>query len=67
MSPSMGSSSMEVFLIVMAILVLMLLMGGLYLLRDRAQLRGDAGSSSFLARILLAENEALTRLDLERK
>lgn len=50
MTPSMGSSSMEVFLIVMAVLVLMLLMGGLYLLRDRANLRGDPTSSSFLAR-----------------
>lgn len=46
----MGSSSMEVFLIVMAVLVLMLLMGGLYLLRDRANLRVDPTSSSFLAR-----------------
>lgn len=58
---------MEVFLIVMAILVLLLLLGGLYLIRDRANLVGDPTSSSFLARILLAEGEVQTRLDLERE
>ncbi|GLE05585.1 hypothetical protein PINS_up014617 [Pythium insidiosum] len=60
-------ASMEMFLALMAVLMVLLLVGGLYLLKDRASMRSQHMSRSFLARILLHESEAMTRLDLERK
>ncbi|TMW64992.1 hypothetical protein Poli38472_009159 [Pythium oligandrum] len=61
-----AGASMEIFLALMAVVMLLLLVGGLYLLKERSSGSTDALSRSFLARILLTENETITRLDLER-
>lgn len=44
------NTSMQIFLVLMAVVMLLLLLGGLYLLKDRTQLAGDHMSRSFLAR-----------------
>ncbi|RLN20983.1 hypothetical protein BBJ28_00008049 [Nothophytophthora sp. Chile5] len=59
-----GDGSMEILLSVVALLLLLVFAGGLWFLRARSHLRHT--SRSFLARMLLQENEAITRLDLER-
>lgn len=45
-----GGASMEIFLALLALVMLLLLVGGLYLLRDRARGSSDQMSRSFLAR-----------------
>lgn len=60
-------ASMELFLSLVAVAILMLLVGGLYLMKERSQRPREHMSRSFLARILLNEVAApVTRLDLER-
>lgn len=45
-----GGASLELFLALLALVLLLLLLGGLYLLRDRAHGTTDHVSRSFLAR-----------------
>lgn len=45
-----AGASMEIFLALLALVMLLLLIGGLYLLRDRARGSSDQMSRSFLAR-----------------
>lgn len=55
---------MSVLLPMVSLMLLLVFAGGLWFLRTRNQLRG--ASQSFLARMLLQEQETITRLDLER-
>ncbi|DBA04905.1 TPA: hypothetical protein N0F65_006907 [Lagenidium giganteum] len=57
---------MEIFLALMALVVLFLMVGGLYLLKDQSRAQSEQLTRTYLSRVLLAENEAITRLDLER-
>lgn len=50
MADDFGGASMEIFLALLALVMLLLLIGGLYLLRDRARGSSDQMSRSFLAR-----------------
>lgn len=49
-----GGASLEIFLALLALVMLLLLLGGLYLLRDRARGTSDHMSRSFLARCVRA-------------
>lgn len=59
-----SDGSMSILLPLVAMMLLMVFAGGLWFLRARNELRG--ASQSFLARMLLQNEEAITRLDLER-
>ncbi|RMX62815.1 hypothetical protein KXD40_004666 [Peronospora effusa] len=59
-----SDESMSVLLPMVSLMLLLVFAGGLWFLRTRNQLRG--ASQSFLARMLLQEQETITRLDLER-
>ncbi|KAG6604599.1 putative HECT E3 ubiquitin ligase [Phytophthora cinnamomi] len=59
-----SDDSMSVLLPMVSLMLLLVFAGGLWFLRTRNQLRG--ASQSFLARMLLQEQETITRLDLER-
>ncbi|KAI9911855.1 hypothetical protein PsorP6_009678 [Peronosclerospora sorghi] len=59
-----SNDSMSVLLPMVSLMLLLLFAGGLWFLRARNQFR-DA-SQSFLARMLLQDQETTTRLDLER-
>ncbi|CAI5720354.1 unnamed protein product [Hyaloperonospora brassicae] len=59
-----SDGSMHVLLPMVSLMLLLVFAGGLWFLRTRNQLRG--ASQSFLARMLLQEQETVTRLDLER-
>ncbi|KAG2770977.1 hypothetical protein Pcac1_g18072 [Phytophthora cactorum] len=59
-----SDDSMSVLLPMVSLMLLLVFAGGLWFLRTRNQLRG--ASQSFLARMLLQEQETVTRLDLER-
>ncbi|KAG7401298.1 hypothetical protein PHYBOEH_002102 [Phytophthora boehmeriae] len=59
-----SDSSMSVLLPMVSLMLLLVFAGGLWFLRTRHELRG--ASQSFLARMLLQEQETITRLDLER-
>ncbi|KAE8980167.1 hypothetical protein PR003_g25051 [Phytophthora rubi] len=59
-----SDDSMSVLLPMVSLMLLLVFAGLLWFLRTRNQLRG--ASQSFLARMLLQEQETITRLDLER-
>ncbi|KAH7465822.1 hypothetical protein KRP22_014824 [Phytophthora ramorum] len=59
-----SDDSMSVLLPMVTMMLLLVFAGGLWFLRTRHQLRG--ASQSFLARMLIQEQETITRLDLER-
>ncbi|CAH0474858.1 unnamed protein product [Peronospora belbahrii] len=59
-----SDESMSALLPMVSLMLLLVFAGGLWFLRTRKQLR--SASQSFLARMLLQEQETITRLDVER-